>query len=221
MKKILPVVLVLVLVLALMIVPAFADEAPVTYEATLNEDIDQLTFEVVPPAGTYSLRFYSSDVDFIDATVSLSASDPPEGAEHLFSYSLTGSIFVNHYGADYEYIMAILVDAVVDSDYPDLRYNICSFAFISDGEQLPVPVVRAILTPISPAPDPDAALDDFLDVISGVGTWLITALTSVTALFYTAESGLTLLGVLCVVPLGLGLIFLLVFTIVNWLRFRS
>lgn len=194
MKKIIPVALVLALALALMIVPAFADTV---YSSTYDDEAGWFVISAMPSPGSYRLQFDAlGPYPAFDRTIDLVSVNGRLEAD-LMPYT------------DFSSFKLFI--------YSDLTVSL-SGADSGGDVSVDVPIT---LTSVSPAPDQSAALDDFLDVISGVGTWLITALTSVTALFYTAESGLTLLGVLCVVPLGLGLIFLLVFTIVNWLRFRS
>lgn len=58
-------------------------------------------------------------------------------------------------------------------------------------------------------------------VFTAIGEWIGTAITSLMPIFYTAESGLTLLGSLSVVGLGMGVIFLILGFIVNFFQFRA
>ncbi len=59
------------------------------------------------------------------------------------------------------------------------------------------------------------------DVFEAVFTWLQSAITSVLSVFYSAESGLTVLGVLAIVALAISIFFLLVGLIQNFLHLRG
>ncbi len=59
-----------------------------------------------------------------------------------------------------------------------------------------------------------------LEVLTGVGTWITTTIGSLQSLFYTAESGLTLLGTLAVLGVAFGVIFGLIALIRSFLHFR-
>ena len=63
-------------------------------------------------------------------------------------------------------------------------------------------------------------LDAILAVFTAIGNWISTAVTSVSAMFYTGSS-LTLLGTLAVAGLGFSVIFLLIGVISNFLHFRG
>lgn len=64
-------------------------------------------------------------------------------------------------------------------------------------------------------------LDSILDVFSGVGTWISSAVTELMPMFYVAETGLTLLGVLAVAGLAFSVVFLVIGIIQNFLHFRG
>lgn len=59
-----------------------------------------------------------------------------------------------------------------------------------------------------------------LSVFSGVSSWLGGAVNNMIPMFYTAESGLTVLGVLAVASLAFAFILLLLYLIAGWLNFR-
>lgn len=59
-----------------------------------------------------------------------------------------------------------------------------------------------------------------LDVFSGVGSWLSGAIQSATTMFWTAESGMTVLGYLAVASLALAVILLIFSLIAGWLKFH-
>ena len=60
-----------------------------------------------------------------------------------------------------------------------------------------------------------------LAVFSGIGDWFVEFLPTLYALFWSAEAGLTFLGVLAVMGLGIAVIFLLIRVIQNFLHFRG
>lgn len=64
-------------------------------------------------------------------------------------------------------------------------------------------------------------LNSVLDVFSAVGDWIATAVTDLLPMFYTAEAGLTFLGVLAVAGLAFSVIFLVMGVIQNFLHFRG
>lgn len=60
-----------------------------------------------------------------------------------------------------------------------------------------------------------------LAVFSGIGEWFVEFLPTLYALFWSAEAGLTFLGVLAVMGLGIAVVFLLIRVIQNFLHFRG
>lgn len=64
-------------------------------------------------------------------------------------------------------------------------------------------------------------LSAILEVFTSVGTWITTAVTNIMPMFYTAESGLTFLGVLAVAGLAFSVVFLVMGIIQNFLHFRG
>lgn len=64
-----------------------------------------------------------------------------------------------------------------------------------------------------------------LDIWSGISTWIIEALQSIVALFWVAgDAGggqLTYFGVLSVVSVGIGIFFLLLRVLQNFLKLRT
>lgn len=64
-------------------------------------------------------------------------------------------------------------------------------------------------------------LTAILAVFTAIGTWITETLPSFFALFYVAETGLTLLGVLAVAGLGISVIFLLIGIIQRFLKFQG
>lgn len=62
-------------------------------------------------------------------------------------------------------------------------------------------------------------LTAILSVFTAVGEWIVAAFNSLVPLFYTAESGLTFVGVLAVAGLAFSIAFLLINLIKGWLHF--
>lgn len=59
-----------------------------------------------------------------------------------------------------------------------------------------------------------------LTVFSGVGSWLSGAVKSISTMFWTAESGMTVLGYLAVASLAVAVILLIFYLIAGWLKFH-
>ena len=60
-----------------------------------------------------------------------------------------------------------------------------------------------------------------LAVFTAIGEWITTTLPTFFTLFYVAETGLTLLGVLAVAGLGISIVFLLIGIIQRFLKFQA
>lgn len=66
-----------------------------------------------------------------------------------------------------------------------------------------------------------AIIDAITGVFAAIGDWIVEYMPSISSLFYTAESGLTLLGTLAVVGLGISVFFLLMGIIQRFLKFQG
>lgn len=64
-------------------------------------------------------------------------------------------------------------------------------------------------------------LSRVLEVFSQMSEWLGTAVVDILPMFYTAESGLTIIGVMTVAGLSLSVTFLIIGVISNFLHFRG
>ena len=64
-------------------------------------------------------------------------------------------------------------------------------------------------------------ITDMLSVFDAIGTWIIGAITDMMPIFYSAETGLTILGVLATASLAFGVIFLVVGVIQRFFHFRG
>lgn len=58
-------------------------------------------------------------------------------------------------------------------------------------------------------------------VFTEIGEWIVTTIPNIVEVFYNTESGLTFLGILAVVALGISVFFLLMGLIQNFLHFRG
>lgn len=58
-------------------------------------------------------------------------------------------------------------------------------------------------------------------VFKAIADWIVEMLPSITAVFYNAETGLTFLGTLSVIGLGISVFFLLMGLIQNFLHLRG
>ena len=62
---------------------------------------------------------------------------------------------------------------------------------------------------------------DIFEVFTEIGNWIVGALPKFFSLFYVADTGLTMLGSLAVVGLGISIVFLLIGIIQRFLKFRG
>lgn len=59
------------------------------------------------------------------------------------------------------------------------------------------------------------------DVFSSVASWIVQTIPTLTGMFYNAEDGLTVLGVLGIASLAISVSFLLLSLIQNFFHFRG
>ena len=64
-------------------------------------------------------------------------------------------------------------------------------------------------------------VESILAVFDAIGTWIIGAITKMLPIFYSAESGLTILGVLATASLAFAVVFLIVGLIQKFFHFRG
>lgn len=64
-------------------------------------------------------------------------------------------------------------------------------------------------------------LTRILEVFSAMAQWVSSAVTDLLPMFYTAEVGLTIIGVLTVAGLSLSVTFLIIGVISNFIHFRG
>ena len=208
MKRFMILSLVVVFLVAILAVPALAAE---TYMFDLDAE-GELIFYNFPPDGEYVAHITYFDfntkgvLDFYTEPFLLTYFDdhPYDSEPYVYDLVSTSSVpyFLNvFYDGDWEAYRFILYDS------NDLWMHLESFEFVpfDSGD----PSVSVFTT------------DSVFAVFAGIGTWLVSELANVTSLFYQADSGLTLLGVLAVCALGLAVVFLLISWIRNLLQFRS
>lgn len=62
---------------------------------------------------------------------------------------------------------------------------------------------------------------EMTEVFTEIMQWIITAITSVVGVFWNTETGLTFLGILAIVALGVSIFFLLMGLIQKFLHLRG
>lgn len=97
--------------------------------------------------------------------------------------------------------------------------NSSSPGFYGISESLFTPSAISFYSPISVIP-PASGGPGILSVFSGVSSWLAGAVNNMIPMFWTAEAGLTPIGVLTVCSLALAVILLLFWLIAGWLKFK-
>ena len=64
-------------------------------------------------------------------------------------------------------------------------------------------------------------LDSVFNVFEQTGEWISGAITDMIPIFYTAENGLSLLGILCLASLSISVAFLLIGLIQRFMKFGA
>lgn len=65
-----------------------------------------------------------------------------------------------------------------------------------------------------------AIIQSIIAVFQAVASWFVEAVESATAMFWTSEGGLTMIGALAIFSLGFAIILLVLNYIKDFLRFR-
>ena len=60
-----------------------------------------------------------------------------------------------------------------------------------------------------------------LSVLTAIGTWFVSMITTMLPIFYSSETGLTIIGVLSVCGLGVGVILLVVNRVSDFFHWRG
>lgn len=67
----------------------------------------------------------------------------------------------------------------------------------------------------------NALVDAVFAVFTEVGDWIVTAINQMVPIFYDPTEGLTFMGIMATIGVGLGVILLVVGIIQSFLRLRS
>ena len=59
------------------------------------------------------------------------------------------------------------------------------------------------------------------DVFSSISDWIVSAVADVTPMFWDAQSGLTFMGTLALLGLGVGIVFLIIGIVQKFLTFGA
>lgn len=59
------------------------------------------------------------------------------------------------------------------------------------------------------------------EIWTAILTWIVSAISALVEVFYTAEGGFTLLGTFAAIGVGIGIIWLVIGVIQNFIRLRS
>lgn len=222
MKRFLIIALVLMLVLAMLAVPAFADEIEMW---EMNSNYDYL--DSLPSAGEYELTIeFESAEDGIPVTtysciVTLKRGmvEAYEGHYEEGAYFDTISIPWSSEYSSGTFDLSLKIYPYVDIDMGLDCFEGC---FKSTGlvNSSSLSINHAVLKPVLVSGE-EAAVDSVFGVFTGIGSWLVAELGNATSLFYQADTGLTILGVLAVAGLGIAVVFLLINWIKSLLQFRK
>lgn len=215
MKRFLIIALVVMLVVAMLAVPAFAD-SPIV----INFDFDreEWFYPGQFPEGQYRIwvdydtddpKFtasgYVSDlliVDYVDDGEYLSCRSTIQLTDSLCGETVSMVVCVT-YDPDLDYTC---FDFFVGETFGN--YNV-SYLELEYYSALPGTV------------DGAGAADAVLSVFSVIGDWMIAQIPVVGALFYNSEvAELTALGSICVCALGVALVLLLLSLVKRWIQFR-
>ena len=207
MKRFMILSLVVVFLVAILAVPALAAESYLFDEHAEGE----LLFYDFPPDGEYVAHIVYRDLssvvhDFYTEPFLLMYFDDYAYDVEPYSYDVFSVSSAPYY-----------LGVGFDGDFNSYRFALCdsnyNWVYLQSLEFIPVD-----------SGDSSASVfttDSVFAVFAGIGAWLVSELGNVTSLFYQADSGLTLLGVLAVCGLGLAVVFLLISWIRNLLQFRS
>ena len=69
-------------------------------------------------------------------------------------------------------------------------------------------------------PTSEDLVNDVFPVFTGIGTWIVSSISGVIPMFYTEAEGLTFIGTLAAVSLGVAFVLLVIKLIRRFLRFR-
>ena len=213
MKRFLIIALAVMLVVAMLAVPAFAS----TVCTGVLDDYGFCVLSQIPNPGRYQATF-----DWVHGGLRISCVLPPFDLQVFVDEDLSylGGIAPMRYMLDGECFegqveIAIIENAAPTSDNPE--YVVDAVGVTNGTDMLTIDNFVLSTVPVSE----EAAVDSVLGVFTGIGSWLVAELGNATSLFYQADTGLTILGVLAVAGLGIAVVFLLINWIKSLLQFRK
>ena len=209
MKRFLLLFCTVILFCTLIIVPTFAAEV---YSVDVDGGggvIDSVA------ADTYIVQFSTPDVA---VTFTDPFEVPDNNGEYLDAISgfLTTDEGVSGFAIDYSIEFIVYEDGLFHSEiFFDVTYN--GSQYEGDGT-----VILTSTSYVPPVPDlpSETAEQSILSVFSGLMPWIASSFNGVLPVFWNA-TGLTFLGVLSVCALALAVVLLIIFGVVQFLRFRG
>lgn len=205
MKRILLIILAVMLVVALLVVPAFAAEG-----YTFMSGENGITFDrVTLPARGYVVEaiFYDPVEDdnvILTSEPFVLSVDCPD----WIGYSAFADVLFQHSSGSFRVEFDLY-------EYGDLGYVDVA---ISNGSEL---VSSFEVVSLTFVPYQFTTTDSLFTVFARLGEWLGSQLAVLVALFWTAETGLTFIGTLGVAGLGIGVVILVIVIVARFLRFRG
>lgn len=180
---------------------------------------------LIVPASAAEAEYY--DVDFY-AGQNFSGPGVPVGLYSVSlvlpsldaSYELSTNFEVSHDANCYAISSIIYLDVSYDVQFCPDPSGSNSIVEISDsaGNYLDADGYLRF----TPVAEPLSFVDGVLAVFSGIGSWFISSLLSVSVLFWNPDiMQLTLFGVMSIVAVGVALILLLIYHISQRMRFKT
>lgn len=213
-------VLILALVLAVMpltmAAPAYADVLSGESVAVFDTEIGQLT--VPNLLANTVVYYYQASLGQPIRLVVLTSNDPIVSSagtglvEYQFDFT---NCYMYYAGFDsipdgHSFVGSTPVFSASETIY--VSENL--WFFYGSGFTGPVSQLNPLtpeFVPVSPG---------VLSVFTGVGSWLSGAVQNISTMFWTVESGMTVLGYLAVASLALAVILLIFYLIAGWLKFH-
>ncbi len=206
MKKIITVVLIVVSILSVFTIGALAAESP-------QSDSYSLTGEYV----------FKDVVSLPDSALSI------DGRFYSYGISL-GRIDINH---DYIFYVEIPVpgeeyplDAYREgfwghSDYKTIEFDGYVWVSLDVYKWMKENTVSGTFSQEIPSEPSEAPITNITNIWAGIMEWLTETLSGTTGLFYDPKNGLTLIGTLSVIGISIGIVFLIIGMIQNFLHLRG
>lgn len=208
--------IVLTFVLALTVVPAFADEPQVTNligttwrlgDQSLSDlNLAVGDYFVITGVGSYNITSGGEIVvSYVDLLV--------EGFAAINDYSLAAFGY-----ADGQF--ATLPLGEVENGQGEIGVCVLEFT-ITGGEDISDPIFVDLINTYGTlvSDGEEVTTPTIYDIWDDILQWMVNAAENMTAAFYYNEQ-LTLLGILCVIPLSFGLVILIIKIFEEWIALR-